>query len=180
MSDRNFAPFPILTTGRLRLRQLEPDDAPEIFLLRSDPEINTYLGRQAATTIRDAANFINAVNANIAKNDSVYWAITVDNEIAGTICMFSFSNDNTKCEIGYELLTKFQGKGIMKEAAEKVITYAFNTLHVHQIEAVLHMDNRASIKLLKQLSFILSNESIDTEPDLVSYYLTNTSLNVET
>src|ERR1700747_1897570 len=104
---RTFMPFPILTTERLTLRQLASNDEQEIFTLRSDSEINKYLDRQPSNTIEDARNFINKVNENINKNDSLYWAITLSdkNILAGTICLFGFSDDNCKCEIGYELLT---------------------------------------------------------------------------
>src|SRR6478672_7245458 len=175
MLDRTFTSFPVLTTERLTLRQLQITDEQEIFTLRSDGEINRYLDRQVSTTIDDARNFINKVNENINNNDSLYWAITLSdrNILAGTICLFGFSDENNKCEIGYELLTNFQGQGIMKEAAEKVIDYAFNTIKVQKIEAFLHRDNQRSIKLLEKFSFRDSNERDKTDPDLISYHLTN-------
>ena len=175
MLNRTFTSFPVLTTERLTLRQLVIADEQEIFTLRSDGEINKYLDRQVSNTIDDARNFINKVNENINKNDSLYWAITLSdrNILAGTICLFGFSDENYKCEIGYELLTNFQGQGIMKEAAQKVIDYAFNTIKVKKIEAFFHRDNQSSIKLLKKFSFRNSNEPDKTNPDLICYHLTN-------
>ena len=151
------------------------NDEQEIFTLRADREINKYLGRQLSNTIDDARNFINKINENINKNDSLYWAITLNerNILVGTICLFGFSDENDKCEIGYELLTNFQGQGIMKEAAEKVIDYAFNTIKVKKIEAFFHRDNQSSIKLLEKFSFRNSNEPDKTNPDLICYHLTN-------
>src|SRR4029077_21207939 len=115
MLNKSFAPFPILITERLTLRQLVIADERDIFTLRSDSEINKYLDRQVSNTIDDARNFINKVNENISKNASLYWAITLSdkNILVGTICLFGFSDENSKCEIGYELLTNFQGQGIM-------------------------------------------------------------------
>lgn len=46
----------------------------------------------------------------------------------------------------------------MREAVEKVIDYAFNTIKVKKIEAFLHGDNQRSIKLLEKLSFSKSAE----------------------
>src|SRR5258706_5679784 len=175
MLNKNFTPFPILKTERLTLRQLVISDEQEIFTLRSDSEINKYLDRQVSNTIEDARNFINKVNENINKNDSLYWAITLGdkNILVGTICLFGFSDENRKCEIGYELLTNFQGQGIMKEAAEKVIDYAFNTIKVKKIEASLHRDNQSSKKLLDKFSFKQSNEPDKANPELICYHLTN-------
>ena len=175
MLNETFTPFPILITERLTLRQLVINDKQEIFTLRSDSEINKYLDRQLSNTIDDARNFINKVNDNINKNDSLYWAITFSekNILVGTICLFGFSDENDKCEIGYELLTNFQGQGIMKEAVEKVVDYAFNTIKVKKIEAFFHRDNQNSIKLLEKLSFRDSNEPDKTDTGLICYHLTN-------
>jgi [ribosomal protein S5]-alanine N-acetyltransferase len=179
MVNRNFTPFPILTTERLTLRQLLIDDREDIFTLRSDTTINKYLDRAPCKTTEDAVNFINKVNDNIQNNNSIYWVITLTKTktFAGTICLFGFSNENNKCEIGYELLTNFQGQGIMKEAAEKVITYAFKTIRLQKIEAFTHNQNRNSTKLLEQLYFIKSTAADKENPDLNIFTLTNSPAN---
>jgi len=181
MLNRTFTPFPNLTTERLILRQLLIDDEQEIFDLRSDSDINKYLDRPLSKTLDDARSFINKVNENVAKNVSLYWAIALGhtNTPVGTICLFGFSDEDSKCEIGYELLTKFQGQGIMKEAAEKVIQYAFNTIQVQTIEACLHRDNSRSGKLLEKLSFRNSNGPEGTNPELICYQLTNSNDDVK-
>jgi len=181
MLNKSFTPFPILITERLTLRQPVISDEQEIFTLRSDSEINKYLNRKVSHTIEDARDFINKVNDNINKNDSLYWAITLrdKNILVGTICLFCFSDENDQCEIGYELLTNFQGQGIMKEAAEKVIDYAFNTIKVQKIEAFLHRDNQRSIKLLDKFSFRNSHEPDKTNPELICYHLTNSIDNLK-
>ena len=91
--------------------------------------------------------------------------------MVGTICLFCFSDEAGKCEIGYELLTEFQGQGIMKEALEKVIDYAFNTINVQQIEAFFHKDNQASKKLLEKLSFENATEPDKPDADILYYRL---------
>jgi ribosomal-protein-alanine N-acetyltransferase len=91
----------------------------------------------------------------------------------GTICLFGFSDENSSCEIGYELLTNFQNQGIMKEALEKVIDYAFHTIKINKIIAILHRNNQHSIRLLEKAQFTNSNEPDITDPDLICYQLTN-------
>ena len=175
MVTRNFTLFPILTTDRLTLRQLSTTDKQNIFTLRSSPEINKYLDRQPSKTIEDAINFINAINNSIKKNDSLYWAITLTNSkiFVGTICLFDFSEEKNKCEIGYELLTDFQGQGIMIEAAEKIIDYVFETMKLQKIEAFTHIDNQHSTKLLEKLGFKKSPDVGTLNPDYISFTLTN-------
>lgn len=181
MLNKNFVPFPILVSERLVLRQLTVNDELEIFTLRSDSEINKYLDRQVSNTIEDARNFINKVNENVHSNSALYWGITLSgrNILAGTICLFDFSDDNSSCEIGYELLTDFQKQGIMREAAGKVIDYAFNTIKIQKIEARFHRDNQRSVNLLEQFLFKNSNEPDKTNPELICYSLTNPGDNLK-
>lgn len=175
MINRNFTPFPILTTERLTLRQLSTDDQQVIFTLRSDIEINKYLGREPSKTIEDAIIFINKINDKIQNNNSIYWVITLSKTktVVGTICLYDFSNENNQCEIGYELLTNFQGQGIMKEATEGVINYAFQILRLQKIEAFTHNENKSSTKLLEKLYFIKSIEADKENSDLDIFTLIN-------
>lgn len=170
----NSATFPTLRTERLTLRQLSIDDHQDILALRSDPEINKYLGRQPSKTIEDAINFINKVNENIEKNIALYWAITLaeTETFVGTICLFDFSDENNSCEIGYELMPKFQGQGIMKKATQVVIDYVFQTLNFKKILAVTHCDNQNSTNLLTKFNFVKSIENDKENPNLNIFTLT--------
>ena len=71
----------------------------------------------------------------------------------GTICLFDFSDDNSKAEIGFELLPAYQGKGIMQEAASKVVVFAFQQIGLKTIDACTHPENLGSIRLLEKLNF---------------------------
>ena len=155
MIGKNFTPFPVLKTGRLTLRQLRINDDKEIFALRSDADVNKYLNRKRSKSIDDAKNFIQIINENIQRNNSIYWAITLNgtDKLIGTICLFDFSDDNLKAEIGYELLPDFQGKGIMQEAASKVIDVGIQQIGLTSIEAYTHSENQSSTTLLEKLNF---------------------------
>ena len=173
MVHLNFTPFPILKTNRLALRLLSIEDQQVIFALRSSNEINKYLDRAPSKTVDDAILFINKVHENLKNNNAIYWGISQTNsgKIIGTICLFDFSNDLKSCEIGYELLSAFQKQGIMKEAAQVVINYAFQTVKVKKIIAYTHQENSNSTHLLLQLHFIKSVETVKDNPNLHMYTL---------
>ncbi|MCL9804958.1 GNAT family N-acetyltransferase [Flavobacterium amniphilum] len=169
MTNPNATPFPTLTTDRLILRQLSESDAGAIFILRSDAAINKYLNRPLSNTLDDALQFIRKIRENSTLN---YWAITQkgDEKLIGTICLFGFSEEVKKGEIGYELLHEYQGKGFVTEATKEVITYAFQTLKLESIEAFTHKDNGSSSKVLENLNFKLTG--VDEEnSDLLVYTL---------
>ena len=163
--------FPTLTTERLTLRQLLESDMQEIFLLRSNPLINKFLDRKPSETVEDALNFIR----NINNNELLYWAIThtLIGNLIGTICLFDFLSELNKCEIGYELLTDYQGQGIMSEAANKIIEFAVHTLGLKTIDAFTHIDNQSSTKLLQNFNFEKTEIIDETNPNLLVFRLSN-------
>ena len=155
MTNRNFIPFPKLQTERLVLRQLTFKDEDEILKLRADNKVNKYLNRQPCKSIEDARVFIETINNNIKNHQSVYWAITQNgnDRLIGTICLYDFTSDNTKAEIGYELLPEFQGKGFMREALFMVLEYGFQTIGLTAIAAYTHPKNPRSTRLLESFNF---------------------------
>ncbi len=175
MDTLNFSQFPVFTTNRLTLRQLTKDDKQNIFALRSDPQINKYLEREPSNSIEDAISFIKKVDNNIKNNNSIYWIIslTTTKTVVGTICLYDFSIEKNSCEIGYELMTSFQGQGIMTEAAEVVIKYAFQILKLQKIVAFTHIENMNSIKLLTKFNFIQSKEADKENPNSTIFTLSS-------
>lgn len=155
MAFRNFTPFPSLSTERLTLRRLSDRDDNDIFSLRSNKELNKYLGRKPAKSIADASSFIETVTQNIQLNESIYWAIVIKDidRLIGTICLYEFSDDCLRAEIGYELLPEFQGQGIMREAMSEVIDFAFKRLGLTSIVACSHINNQSSARILQYFGF---------------------------
>ncbi|MBF4515960.1 GNAT family N-acetyltransferase [Flavobacterium sp. ANB] len=170
--NRNFQTFPILITERFTLRKISKSDSEEILQLRSDIEINKFLGRKPSKTLQDALNFINSIIEN-ESDELFYWAITKTGEdkLIGTICLFEFLVDLKKCEIGYELLTEYQNQGIMIEVAKKVLEYAINALRLKTIDAQTHKDNQSSTKLLLKLNFKKLDDVVENNPNLILFRL---------
>jgi ribosomal-protein-alanine N-acetyltransferase len=155
MTDKKFAPFPVLKTRRLLLRQLRRSDDHEILALRSNDNVNKYLDRQPSKSIDDARNFIDTINENVQCDNSIYWAITMNgaDNVIGTVCLFNFLENSSRAEIGYELLPDFQGKGLMQEALSAVINFGFQQVGLQVIEAYTRFENQHSISVLEKLHF---------------------------
>ncbi len=148
-------PFPIITTDRLSLRKVVPTDSERVFYFRSDKEINKYIKRPPQTPEMAIAH-IQLLNANLKTDKGISWGITTkdSNELIGNICLWNFSEDKKKAEVGYDLDPKFQGKGIMSEALKAVLDFAFNQRGFETIEAYTDYRNIPSKKLLKLHGFI--------------------------
>jgi ribosomal-protein-alanine N-acetyltransferase len=152
-----FNPFPELKTQRLLLRRLDKTDANEIFFLRSNEDVLRHLGKEPANSIAEAENFIGVIDKAIDENESILWGIAFSDEtstIIGTICLWNFKKENYRGEIGYILHPGHWRKGIMKEAINAVVSYGFNVLGMHSIEALLSPGNIASSAVLESTGFV--------------------------
>jgi len=157
MLELNFSPFPELKTERLLLRRLTNNDAEEMFFLRSNEDVLRYLGRGPTQSVKEAEEFINKINKSADENENILWGIALLEEptkIIGTICLWNFKTESYRGEIGYILHPGHWGKGIMKEAINRVVDYAFNTLKLHSIEALLSPENIASASVLEKTGFV--------------------------
>ena len=155
MNEINFIPFPRLSSQRFILRELSMEDEQEVFILRSDAQVNQFLDRQKASSIEDVRQFIPRIHANISNRQSILWAISFKEApaLGGTICLWQISPQHSTAELGYELLPQHHGKGIMQEVMPLVIRYGFEELGLNSITAAVHRDNLKSIRLLEKEGF---------------------------
>jgi len=156
MMQLNFNPFPILTTERLVLRRMDVADAPEMFFLRSDAGMLEYIDREPAKSVDEVVAFIEMVDNGIIANEAINWAITHKDStrLIGNICIWNVQKEHCRAELGYVLHPDWQGKGIMAEAMQAVLHYAFNTMKLHSAEANVMPANIASVRVLERHGFV--------------------------
>lgn len=178
MVNLHFESFPQLVTERLVLRQLQLTDAPAIQQLRSNEQVNTYLGRKGTITMEEAKAFIHKIETTINNHQGLYWAITLKHHPAliGTCCYWNIEQEKEMAEMGYELFPAFQGKGLMQEAIATVINFGFEQMHLETITALPEAGNSPSIRVLTKHKFIPDEEnqivSKEDADGLAVYYIT--------
>jgi len=154
------------------LRPLVEKDAAAVYSLRSDFDINKYIDRPHCNSELEALIFIQTTLAKMKLNRMFYWAIVSksNNQLIGTTCLFSFDSNGNTCELGYELLSNFQGKGIMMEVIDQILHFAFDELKLNGVKAYIHYENLASIKLIQKQNFELTTEKDEFNVNLFVYY----------
>ncbi len=149
--------FPVLETERLLLRSVSMKDNKEVLLIRSSPSVNHFIQRAPTSSLKDAEEFIQKIISGGENGGTIYWIITMkDSDVMiGSICLWNFSPDRTKAELGYELDPAFQQQGIMSEAMKCVLDFGLASLKLDKIEAFTHYGNKASKRLLEKNGFKL-------------------------
>ncbi|MBK8053837.1 MAG: GNAT family N-acetyltransferase [Saprospiraceae bacterium] len=156
MVTPDFSNFPVLQTPRLVLRKLEKDDAPGVFRLRSDAAVMKYIPRPLAVNINDAIIHIEMIQDLVAKNEVINWVICEKDDLStflGIIGIYRMDIKNWRAEVGYMLHSQYHGKGFISESLKAVLTYAFQELQFHSIQALIDPENVASENVLKKCGF---------------------------
>lgn len=145
--------FPGLETDRLILRQSILSDAEAIFKIFSDDDVTLYHDLETATNINQAQFLIERRAERFRNKQGIRWGIArkEDNIIIGS-CGFSYGT-SFHAEMGYELAKAHWRKGYMTEALTSIIDFGFKNLELNRIQALVMIENQASIKLLKKLNF---------------------------
>lgn len=152
--NNDFKVFPVLETNRLIMRKVEMADLDEILFLRSDKNVLEFISKPPATR-EDAEMFIQKVDNQEKKGESINWAMVIKGEpkLIGTICLWNLDPAADKAEVGYSMHPYYYGKGLMHEAMAAVIAYGFETMQVKIVEAYTHTDNVRSRNLLERHHF---------------------------
>jgi ribosomal-protein-alanine N-acetyltransferase len=146
---------PILATKRLRLRQFEARDVEGLHTCFGDPEAMRYWNFPPCATEAESARWVGILEKNTSPYQFLAWAVA-DKRADRCIGMVNYHHRearNAKLEIGYILAPAQQGRGLMTEAMQALLAYCFEELAVHRVEALIHPDNAASIRLAERLGF---------------------------
>jgi ribosomal-protein-alanine N-acetyltransferase len=92
-----------------------------------------------------------------ARRDIIYvWAVfeKKSGQIVGWMDLFVYDRANAQwANFGYALHNQHWGKGFAREAAAALAIVGFRKLKLQRLEAAIAPDNRASLRLIKDLGF---------------------------
>ncbi|NIF05758.1 GNAT family N-acetyltransferase [Chryseobacterium sp. Tr-659] len=147
--------FPVLETERLILRQLTLNDSQDLFEYFSLDEVMEYYDLDTFKTLEDSQQIIQHFNTEFDKGKGFRWALELKSEkkVIGTCGYHNWYREHFRAEIGYELNPKFWKQSYMKEAVLPILTFGFETMRLHRIDAFIDPANISSEKLLTSLNF---------------------------
>lgn len=145
-----------IETKRFYLRDIEPFDAQDIFILDSDPDVHEFLGKKPITSLAEAKKIIDYVRKQYKNYGIGRWAI-IDKKTKAFVgwCGLKYEkvlrSDFNYYDLGYRLKKQYWGNGIATETALAVIDYGFNHLNLDQIGGAADANHIASNKILQKV-----------------------------
>ncbi len=158
MSDKDLTEQPQqqpqLTTERLVLRRIRPDDAEIMYRYRTDPDLCCYQGWDPEN-IETVHEFVAEQMALAPDTPGTWFQFIICLGETGRMigdCGITFPPDeNQQAEIGYTLIPEHHGHGYATEAAGALLDYLFNDLGKHRVIASTDPRNAGSIAVLERL-----------------------------
>jgi RimJ/RimL family protein N-acetyltransferase len=138
-------------TERLIIRKFTPADAPALIELRSDPEVNKYLGgtrlQNAEAIEKRLAAYIESYTTHGFGACAMIWKET--GEMCGWSGLMPLEDGAT--EVGYGMAKKFWRMGIGLECARAWLEYGFTKAGLERIVALAYPENVASWRIMEKL-----------------------------
>jgi ribosomal-protein-alanine N-acetyltransferase len=171
----NFTPFPVLTTQKLSLREVEQNsnnDVRDIYNIRSNDDINKFIGRKKCESLLQAKEFIQKINTLTNEGNGCYWGVCLKNDttIIGTALIWNINREEESAEIGYELLPECWGKGLMKEAVECMLEFAFSHVKLKAVDGYVLKSNIKSLGMLEKLGFSFFRQPEEDDAIILRLY----------
>jgi len=138
-----------IRTERLRLRSLSVDDAPAVYAYASDPEVARFTLWPPHKTEEFTRRFLSL----FTQAGFLSWAIIPigTEEVIGMIFLHSFIKHHKKAEIAFNLARPQWKKGIVTEATEATLNFAFRQLGLNRVEATCMPANLAARRVLEKV-----------------------------
>jgi len=155
MHEPIFEIYPNLETERLLLTEIKDEDAQRFYEIRTNPEVIKYLDRDPDKNVEATLKKLREITAARLENKSVNWGLRLksNGEMIGDLGIWRLDNQHFRGEIGYSMLPDYHGQGLMTEALNRVLDYAFKEAKFHSLCANTQPDNERSIALLERVGF---------------------------
>jgi [ribosomal protein S5]-alanine N-acetyltransferase len=147
-----------LTTDRLILRELNLDDLDSFFQYAKKPNIGPNAGWKPHESIDESLKIL-----RMMIHEDEVWCITLksNRQMIGTIGLHVRNFDNAMAnrkEIGYVLDDTYWGQGLMVEAVNAVLMFAFYDLELDEVICGHMLDNIQSKRVIEKTHFTYTHE----------------------
>ena len=137
------------------LRKVEPEDAPNLYRFRNDPEVTRGLGGFSSGYSLQAIK--EWIEQRGKTSDDLVWTIAdrETNTCLGHAGLYQIDHRVRACEFGILIGDSSRwGKGLGKEVTSAIIAYGFDELNMNRIELSVIASNMRAISLYEGLGFV--------------------------
>lgn len=141
-----------LETKRLIIRDWKESDAEDLFAYAKDSDVGPMAGWKPHADLDESKQILQMF---MRERDTFAIEYKETNQVIGSVGLHKTKKATVvyDLELGYVLSKDFWGNGIMKEAAQAVIDYAFHDLGIETLMVGHFIDNQQSKRVIEKLGF---------------------------
>lgn len=142
-------------TPRLVLQPVRAGDLDDLLVVNGDAETTRFLPYAAWGGPDDARAWFDRIGGQVAAGDAVQLVVAEreGGRVIGALVLMRFDDPSRRAEVGYVLGRAHWGRGLMREALQAAVAWAFGPLGLRRLEAELDVRNVASARLLERVGF---------------------------
>ena len=156
----------ILETECLILRPWCDDDAPDLYIYASDPDIGPPAGWPPHTSVENSLEIIRTV---LSAHDTFAVCLKENGKPIGSIGFHrnDLAEDDDEYELGYWIGKPYWGQGLIPEASREMLRYAFEDLIMNRIWCGYYDGNEKSRRVQEKLGFVYQRKTEGIEVSLL-------------
>lgn len=137
----------------MKIRALETTDLPFLYRWENDAESWTDSDTHNPLSQRLLREYIESTTGNIFKDGQLRLIIEDEGATVGCIDLFDLDPRSRRAAMGLYVSPEMRGRGLARKAVEWMLSYARETLHLHQLYAIIRETNTACCKIYRDLNF---------------------------
>ena len=128
--------LPVLTGAQVVLRELRASDATSLFALLTTEEVSRFIS-PPPTTVEGFERFIGWAHRQRRAGSYACFAVTLasDDTAIGIFQLRELEPGFGTAEWGFAIGSPYWGTGVFQEGAELLVSFAFDAVGVHRLEA---------------------------------------------
>lgn len=138
-------------TKRLEIRSYKESDFDFLYSMLSDHKMMACIGNGKTKTESEALEFLHWIHTHEESDPDLGLKVLVEKESGERIGHAGLVpqqvDGKEEVEIGYWIITEFQGRGYAKEAAAFLLRYAREYRYEERYISLIQPDNTASVKI---------------------------------
>jgi len=162
----------ILTTDRLKFRQLRESDLDALVQINTDPEVMKFIGKGGAKSPEQTHDELRWILKLYETRGYGLWGTILreNGRLIGRCGLIPWTiEDVDELEVAYLLAREYWGQGFATEAASAIIDYAFTQYSCDHLISLIYPDNTASIRVAEKAGMHRHKEVYLFGSDILMY-----------
>lgn len=132
---------------------MEPEDLDLLYQIENDKNLWGVGATNVPYSRYVLHDYVANSSGDIYTDKQVRLMVDCQQQTIGIVDLINFSPKHCRAEVGMVLMPSYRGKGLGEPILRELAQYAKTVLHLHQLYAVIGVDNAPAIHLFEKIGY---------------------------